>query len=61
MAISRGPALGLRPRILDRIQAQADHVWTPVGFLDLGPRAALDKALQRLTREKALTRIDRGR
>jgi hypothetical protein len=36
-------------------------LWTPVGFLDLGPRAALDKALQRLTRAKALTRIDRGR
>ena len=56
----RGLALGLRSRILERIQAQADHVWPPVDFLDLGPRAALDKALQRLTRAKALTRIDRG-
>jgi hypothetical protein len=60
MDTSRGPALGLRSRILNRIQAQADHVWTPVDFLDIGPRAALDKALQRLARTKALTRIDRG-
>jgi hypothetical protein len=60
MAISRGPALGLRTRILDRIQAHADQVWTPVDFLDLGPRAAIDKALQRLTGTRTLTRIDRG-
>jgi hypothetical protein len=60
MATSRGPAIGLRSRILDRIPAQADQVWTPVDFLDLGPRAAIDKALQRLIRTKTLTRIDRG-
>jgi hypothetical protein len=60
MPVSRGPALALRPRILDRIQAHADQVWTPVDFLDLGPRAAIDKALQRLTQAKTLTRIDRG-
>jgi hypothetical protein len=35
-------------------------VWTPVDFLDLGPRAAIDKALQRLAAQKTITRIDRG-
>jgi len=60
MATPRGPALDLKHRILDRIQDQADQVWTPVDFLDLGPRAAVDKALQRLVRTKALTRVDRG-
>jgi hypothetical protein len=35
-------------------------VWTPVDFLDLGPRAAVDKALQRLAAQETVTRIDRG-
>lgn len=35
-------------------------VWTPVDFLDLGPRAAVDKALQRLAQSQAIRRIDRG-
>jgi hypothetical protein len=35
-------------------------VWTPVDFLDLGPRAAVDKALQRLAARQTITRIDRG-
>lgn len=60
MAPSRGPALDLRNRIRDRIKDQASQVWTPVDFLDLGPRAAVDKALQRLVRARALTRVDRG-
>ena len=60
MTIARGPALDLRRRILDRITAHADHVWTPVDFLDLAPRAAVDKTLQRLVRTKMLTRVDRG-
>ncbi len=60
MGAARGPALDLRNRILDRIQSRAGHVWTPVDFLDLGPRAAVDKTLQRLVRTKALTRVDRG-
>jgi len=60
MATSRGPALNLKDGILNRIQAQAGRVWTPVDFLDLGPRAAVDKALQRLAAQKTITRIDRG-
>jgi hypothetical protein len=39
--------------------AQGD-VWTPVDFLDLGSREAVDKALQRLTGSGVLRRIDRG-
>jgi len=35
-------------------------VWTPVDFLDLGPRAAVDKALQRLAKSNEIRRIDRG-
>jgi hypothetical protein len=56
----RGPALDLKTRILARIQDQPSGVWTPVDFLDLGPRDAVDKALQRLARSAALRRIDRG-
>jgi len=60
MATARGPALDLRNRILDRIKSKAGQVWTPVDFLDLGPRAAVDKTLQRLVRARTLTRVDRG-
>ncbi len=57
----RGPSLDLQTRIADRIETGAlSRVWTPVDFLDLGPRDAVDKALQRLTRSKSLRRIDRG-
>jgi hypothetical protein len=35
-------------------------VWTPVDFLDLAPRAAVDKSLQRLTADGKLSRLDRG-
>lgn len=35
-------------------------VWTPVDFLDLGPRATVDKILQRLVRKGELRRIGRG-
>ena len=35
-------------------------VWTPVDFLDLGSRAAVDKVLQRLVAAGQLRRIDRG-
>jgi hypothetical protein len=56
----RGPSLDTRPAILDRIAATPAGVWTPVDFLDLGPRAAIDKALQRLAIAGKLRRIDRG-
>jgi len=36
------------------------QVWTPVDFLDLGSRDAVDKALQRMVRAGTLRRIDRG-
>ena len=60
MGNARGQALDLKRGILDRIHAQPGRVWTPVDFLDLGPRAAVDKALQRLAAQKTVTRIDRG-
>jgi Family of unknown function (DUF6088) len=56
----RGRPLDLRHRILDRIEARVAVVWTPVDFIDLGPRAAVDKALQRLVARGDLRRIDRG-
>jgi hypothetical protein len=56
----RGPSLDARSAILDRIAATPARVWTPVDFLDLGPRAAIDKALQRLAIAGKLRRIVRG-
>lgn len=57
----RGPALDLKTLILDRMRARKPFpVWTPVDFLDLGPRAAVDKALQRLAQSNDIRRIDRG-
>jgi len=47
----------VRSRIL---AAAPTAVWTPVDFLDLGPRDTVDKALQRLARSGAIRRIDRG-
>jgi hypothetical protein len=57
----RGRNLKLKGRILDRIEARgAGAVWTPVDFLDLGPRAAVDKGLQRLVAHGDLRRASRG-
>ncbi|HET9000679.1 MAG TPA: DUF6088 family protein [bacterium] len=56
----RRHALDLKAQIQDRIASQRGTVWTPVDFLDLGPRAAVDKALQRLAKDGHLSRIDRG-
>jgi Family of unknown function (DUF6088) len=58
----RGPALDADRIILDRITATPANVWTPVDFLDLAPRAAVDKAPQRLATVGVGTirRIDRG-
>jgi hypothetical protein len=51
----------LKARISDRIATDRDtSVWTPVDFLDLGPRDAVDKTLQRLLASGDLRRIDRG-
>jgi hypothetical protein len=57
----RGPDLDLKSRISDRIAAdRTGTIWTPVDFLDLGPRDAIDKSLQRLVAAGTLRRIDRG-
>jgi hypothetical protein len=58
--MKRGQALNLNRQIVTRISDKPASVWTPVDFLDLGPRAAVDKALQRLVRSGDLSRIDRG-
>jgi hypothetical protein len=47
--------------ILKRIQnGPMDYVWTPTDFLDLGSRAAVDKALSRNCQSGFLRRIGRG-
>lgn len=56
----RGPSLDVRSAIQDRIAATSARAWTPVDFLDLGPRAAIDKALQRLAIAGKIRRIVRG-
>jgi Family of unknown function (DUF6088) len=58
--MSRGHALDLRAQVQTRIADLPGAVWTPVDFLDLGPRAAVDKVLQRLARGGDISRIDRG-
>ncbi len=51
----------LRQAVAARVaKAPVDQVWTPVDFLDLGSRAAVDKVLQRLVGQGQLRRIDRG-
>jgi hypothetical protein len=60
MPSTRGPALAAKQAILDRVQAQPGRVWTPIDFLDLAPRAAVDKALQRLAADQIISRLDRG-
>lgn len=46
--------------IFDRVAARPGKVWTPVDFVDLGPRDAVDKALQRMVKSNQLRRIARG-
>ena len=58
--IDAAPNLDLRVRLLDRIVSDPEAVWTPSDFVDLGSRAAVDKALQRLVPTGELRRIDRG-
>jgi hypothetical protein len=58
--MSRGQALDLKAQVQTRIADLPGAVWTPVDFLDLGPRAAVDKVLQRLARGGEVSRIDRG-
>ncbi len=57
----RGVALELKQKIADRIRSDYGIVvWTPLDFLDLGPRAAVDQALRRLFADGITRRIDRG-
>jgi len=56
----RGSSLDLKQKILNRVIGQPGAVWTPVDFLDLGGRAAVDKALQRLATDGDFDRLDRG-
>jgi hypothetical protein len=51
----------LKTAMLQRIRADAPRkVWTPIDFVDLASRDAVDKTLQRLTKVGTLRRIDRG-
>ena len=50
----------LKKQIAGRIQAAPDDVWTPIDFLGLGSREAVDKALQRLAHSGQVRRLDRG-
>ena len=53
-------ATDLKAQIAGRIRATPEAVWTPVDFLDLGSREAVDKTLQRLTHIDQIRRLDRG-
>lgn len=51
----------LKQAVADRLAAASTaQVWTPVDFLALGSRDAVDKVLQRLVHAGRLRRIDRG-
>ncbi|MEJ7812982.1 MAG: DUF6088 family protein [Gemmatimonadaceae bacterium] len=55
------PPSRLKTSIAERIAASAPFgVWTPIDFLDLGDRATVDKALQRLAQAGEIRRIERG-
>ena len=50
----------LPDRLLARIIDVPQRVWTPVDFVDIGGRDAVDKALQRMVTSDQLRRIGRG-
>ena len=56
----RGPTTDLKAKILERVTVTPAAVWTPIDFLDLGARAAVDKVLQRLVKSDSIARLDRG-
>src|SRR5712691_1358460 len=58
--MARGRALDLGTRIDSRVAAQPGTVGTPAVNMEVGPRAAVDKSLQRLTADGKLSRIGRG-
>lgn len=54
-------SLTIKSLVAQRINdAPFDAVWTPVDFLDLGSRGAVDKTLQRMVASGDLRRVDRG-
>jgi hypothetical protein len=55
---SKTPLASLIARRIGR--GQTDKVWTAKDFLDLGNRNSVDKALQRMTNQGDLRRIDHG-
>lgn len=50
----------LPDRLRARIEQAPRQVWTPVDFIDIGSRTAVDKALQRMVASGQLRRIQRG-
>lgn len=56
----RGPTTDLKAQVLERMTATPTAVWTPIDFLDLGSRVAVDKVLQRLAKSDSIARLDRG-
>lgn len=53
--------ISLKSKILQCIANRShEYVWTPVDFINLGNRDAIDKVLQRLVQSQELRRIDRG-
>jgi hypothetical protein len=60
MASQDSHGTDLKARLLARIESTPGSVWTPADFADIGGRAAVDKALQRLATSGDLRRIDRG-
>ena len=50
----------LPDRLCARIEDSPRQVWTPADFVDIGSRAAVDKALQRMVTSCQLRRIQRG-
>lgn len=50
----------LKEAVLERMHERPKAVWTPVDFVDLASRDAVDKLLQRLANGGRIRRIERG-
>jgi hypothetical protein len=60
-AVMLNQSTAIKSQVMQRInKADVSKVWTPVDFLDLGGRDAVDKTLQRMVVSNDLRRIDRG-
>ena len=58
--IDKAQPKALPDHLRARIKNGQRQVWTPVDFTDIGSRAAVDKALQRMVASGQLRRIQRG-